>query len=348
MSIKHPDSFARYATLGGLALAVAALATVGCGDAKSGLTTRAGGSAELVQADYKAPETIEPNEGETPYPLGLPSALKGRSTFQQNCASCHGTYLTGVEKVAMEKEASLPEAERKITHEVVKEGRQPGNPYWERKAGPDFYSRDWRFQRTPGELFRMIAYGRDRFGRQHPGPVFAADGRPVLDEAGKPKYEMGKGWMEHILDNRGGQLVSTGDTAPIWNTVYYAWSRSIAGVSPSRFTDVWNTYSQNCNVCHGAIGKGDGPLSRTLNPMPFNFHNRKALAEQTDEFLFWRISEGGQFTHIPEGVTKTMTPQALNLYVHQWSAMPSWKGVLTEDERWMAVDGVRSKTYEHE
>jgi mono/diheme cytochrome c family protein len=178
--------------------------------------------------------------------------------------------------------------------------------------------------------------------------VYGADSKPVLGADGKPTYAMGRGWMDHILDNRGGLMVSTGDTAPIWNTVYYAWSRSIAGMSPSRFDDVWKMYGLNCNVCHGAIGKGDGFLSKTMNPMPFNFHNRKALAEQTDEFLFWRISEGGQFTHIPEGIQKAMSPQALNLYVHQWSAMPAWKGVLTEDERWMAVDGVRSKSYEHE
>ena len=51
---------------------------------------------------------------------------------------------------------------------------------------------------------------------------------------------------------------------------------------------------------------------------------------------------------IPKTIKEHMSPQALNLYVHQWSAMPSWRGILTEDQRWMLVDGVRSKTYEHE
>jgi mono/diheme cytochrome c family protein len=43
-----------------------------------------------------------------------------------------------------------------------------------------------------------------------------------------------------------------------------------------------------------------------------------------------------------------MSAESLQQYVHQWSAMPSWRGVLTEDQRWMLVDGVRSRTYEHE
>jgi mono/diheme cytochrome c family protein len=234
--------------------------------------------------------------------------------------------------VDLEKEASKPAAEQLTLASLKKEGREPGNPFEKAKVGPDFYSRDWRFQQRPGELFRMIAYGADATGHQHPGP------------SGK----MGEGWMNHVKDQRGSVAVAANDPAPIWNAVYYVWSRSIAGAAPQRFKEVWDVYGQNCNVCHGTIGKGDGPLARTLNPMPFNFHNRKALAETTDEFLFWRISEGGQFHKIPDSVLKTMSPQALSLYVHQWSAMPAWRGALTDEQRWMAVDGVRSKSYEHE
>lgn len=361
---------------GAVTLGLAAVVAVGCGDA-NGLSTKSAQDKNLVQAAAYAPTSIEPDANDADYPLGKPSALAGRAIYQANCAVCHGTYLTAAEKISWDKQKDMPPAAwNDDTKHLVDEHRYPAdtpadwiashkdtngqalaaNPVWSPKNGPDFYNRDWRFQRTPGQLFRLIAYGqvRSKVGDptspilQHPGPVVDANGNPVLDATGQPTYALGKGWMATIKDNRGGLLVSTGDAAPIWNAVFYTWSRSIAAVNPGHFAEVWNVYGQNCNVCHGTIAKGDGFLATTLNPMPFNFQNRKALAEQTDEFLFWRISEGGQFTHIPQGVRDTMTPQALNLYVHQWSAMPAWKGVLSDKDRWMAVDGVRSVTYEHE
>lgn len=365
-----------WAVLGALSVGLAAVAAVGCGDA-NGLSTRSAGGADLVQAAAYAPKSIEPDSNDADYPLGKPSALAGRTVYQANCAVCHGTYQTASEKIAWDKQKDLPEkawnedtwrlvderrysadtpAEWLASHKDQKGGALAPNALWQPKNGPDFYSRDWRFQRTPGQLFRLIAYGqvRSKLGDpaspvlQHPGPVVDASNNPVLDARGNPTYAMGKGWLASIREDRGNQMVAPGDTAPVWNSVYYVWSRSIAAEGPNRFSDVWNMYGQNCNVCHGTIAKGDGFLANTLNPMPFNFQNRKALAEQTDEFLFWRISEGGQFMGIPKTVRDTMTPQALNLYVHQWSAMPAWKGVLSDNDRWMAVDGVRSVTYEHE
>jgi mono/diheme cytochrome c family protein len=329
-----PASIRSKATLmrAGFASAVLVLVAVGCGDT-NGLSTSQTAKMERPLSAAGAPQAVEPDSDETPYPLGLPSARKGRPVYQANCASCHGTYLTAIERVAWDKQKDSPQAEWNDDMKRLRdENRLPGNPVWERKAGPDFYSRDWRFQRTPGELYRLIAYGKDRAGRLHPGP------------SGK----LGEGWKESIKDDRGNQLVATGDPVPIWNAVFYVWSRSVAGHSPQRYKEVWDVYGQNCNVCHGTIGKGDGPLSKTLNPMPFNFHNYKAMAETTDEFLYWRISEGGQFKSIPASIQKTMTPSALRLYVHQWSAMPAWKGVLTEEQRWMAVDGVRTRSYEQD
>jgi hypothetical protein len=222
--------------------------------------------------------------------------------------------------------------------------------------GPDFNDRDWRFQRTPGQLFQLIAYGSmpEKLGVansriiQHPGPVLGPDKRPLRDAGGKIQYKSGLGWIDALQIQRGGLEFVSGDVVPVWDSIFYAWSRSIASKSITHFADVWKIYGENCTVCHGDIAKGNGPLSKQLNPLPFNFQNRKALAETTDEFLFWRISEGGQFRSIPQPIKDTMTPQALGLYVHQWSAMPSWRGLLTEEQRWMLVDGVRSKTYEHE
>lgn len=80
-------------------------------------------------------------------------------------------------------------------------------------------------------------------------------------------------------------------------------------------------YATNCASCHGDAGAGDGPAGSALDPKPAALN---ALgSEITDNFLFWRISEGG-----------AMEP--FN------SSMPAFKGVLTEEQIWQTVHFIRS------
>jgi len=71
-------------------------------------------------------------------------------------------------------------------------------------------------------------------------------------------------------------------------------------------------YQQNCVVCHGAQGRGDGPAALTLNPRPVNLQLH--VPQHPDGFLFYWIAEGVQGTQ-----------------------MPSWKDKLTETQRWQIV-----------
>jgi mono/diheme cytochrome c family protein len=75
-------------------------------------------------------------------------------------------------------------------------------------------------------------------------------------------------------------------------------------------------YAANCASCHGATGMGDGPAAAALDPKP------KALATEIssikDDYLLWRISEGGAFAPFN-------------------SAMPAWKASLTEDQIWQVI-----------
>jgi mono/diheme cytochrome c family protein len=81
-------------------------------------------------------------------------------------------------------------------------------------------------------------------------------------------------------------------------------------------------FKENCALCHGETGKGDGILSQTLDPKPADFSKSTHIANMRDDYLFWRVSEGGAFP--PFG-----------------SAMPAFKTVLTEAERWQVL------AYEH-
>lgn len=80
-------------------------------------------------------------------------------------------------------------------------------------------------------------------------------------------------------------------------------------------------YQANCTSCHGPAGRGDGPAAAGLEPKPANLAAvQKGLA---DDFLLWRISEGG-----------AMAP--FN------SQMPSWKSVLNEDQIWQVITYLRT------
>lgn len=78
-------------------------------------------------------------------------------------------------------------------------------------------------------------------------------------------------------------------------------------------------YVANCASCHGETGMGEGPAGQALDPPVAPIaHTSRMLS---DDYLFWRISEGG----IPFG-----------------TAMPAWKDALDEQARWDLVNYVRT------
>ena len=88
--------------------------------------------------------------------------------------------------------------------------------------------------------------------------------------------------------------------------------------SLARGEEIYKTY---CETCHGADGMGNGPGGENLDPPPAAIaHTSQMLG---DDYLFWRISEGG-----------AMEP--FN------SAMPAWKEALDEQERWDVINYIRA------
>lgn len=76
-------------------------------------------------------------------------------------------------------------------------------------------------------------------------------------------------------------------------------------------------YASNCQACHGLTGRGDGPLSETLNPKPADL--AKHVGPHSDTELF-RV--------ITRGVPRT--------------AMPSFGSQLTDEERWHVVNHIKT------
>lgn len=78
-------------------------------------------------------------------------------------------------------------------------------------------------------------------------------------------------------------------------------------------------FTDNCSLCHGEKGIGDGPGAKAIKVKPANFTDAKLMAAETDGALFWKMSEGR-------------------------GPMPSWKETLTEKERWELVGYIRKLT----
>ena len=73
-------------------------------------------------------------------------------------------------------------------------------------------------------------------------------------------------------------------------------------------------YAQQCQSCHGATGKGDGPEGLKLSPHPGDLAWLSEMRiSQSDGFMYWTIAEGGAPIHSP---------------------MPAFKDSLTPEEIW--------------
>lgn len=77
-------------------------------------------------------------------------------------------------------------------------------------------------------------------------------------------------------------------------------------------------YKINCESCHGVYGLGNGPAGMALVPTPAPIVRSAQI--MGDDYLFWRITEGG-------------TPFG--------TSMPSWK-TLSEQDRWDLINYIHS------
>lgn len=83
-------------------------------------------------------------------------------------------------------------------------------------------------------------------------------------------------------------------------------------VSEEKGRTLYNLY---CRSCHGENGLGDGAAGKDLLAKPSNFHQRR-VKSQSDGILFWKLSHGNK-------------------------SMPSFKDVLTDEQRWQLVSYIR-------
>jgi mono/diheme cytochrome c family protein len=87
-------------------------------------------------------------------------------------------------------------------------------------------------------------------------------------------------------------------------------------------------FQTHCMLCHGTDGKGTGPAAKGLPHPPADLtHHFHRAPGDGDAYLFWRVSEGGQ----------------VEPFKSMQSAMPAFKTVLTEDQRWEVLAYVHAQ-----
>ncbi|MDH3690228.1 MAG: cytochrome c [Gammaproteobacteria bacterium] len=69
-------------------------------------------------------------------------------------------------------------------------------------------------------------------------------------------------------------------------------------------------YQEQCAVCHGAQGMGDGEAAKALNPSPALLAYMIQMPMSVDEYLMWSIAEGGkQFGTDMPAFKRTLSPE---------------------------------------
>jgi len=76
-------------------------------------------------------------------------------------------------------------------------------------------------------------------------------------------------------------------------------------------------YAEYCAQCHGDTGKGDGPEAAMYKTKPADFTDAHMMSEMTDGEIFYKMTEGRR-------------------------PMPSFKKTLTDEQRWMLVNYVKT------
>jgi mono/diheme cytochrome c family protein len=80
-------------------------------------------------------------------------------------------------------------------------------------------------------------------------------------------------------------------------------------------------YAAKCAVCHGEEGAGDGAAAASLPLKPASFRDKAMVAEMTEAYWFWRVSEGG----------------VIEPFRSAGSLMPAWKDELSVEDRWAVI-----------
>lgn len=130
-----------------------------------------------------------------------------------------------------------------------------------------------------------------------------------------PAVSAGAGGMGRRMGASSGMMARHSAAAP----PPYAGVVSLSAASAETLAQGGQVYAAQCASCHGDGGMGDGPAGAALDPAPAPIAHTSQM--MGDDYLFWRVSEGGQPFN---------------------TAMPAFQETLSAQERWVVIHYVRA------
>jgi len=164
-----------------------------------------------------------------------------------------------------------------------------------------------------GEVTRVLVYGGEARVSARGATVTVGEGRRALID--------GQGLVQPAVDRPESLLANSAFALhdQNWEPLDVVNTRDPVPPDERSLAIGKDVYTTNCETCHGETGRGDGPTGLRLVPRPADLRLHTAPGVHTDGELFYWVSYG-----FPN------------------SAMPAWKDLLTEEQRWSAINYARA------
>jgi len=323
MSASRHGQLTGVRVLSGLGLSLALLLGAACGAAPTG--GRAVNEALVTGTELAH------------HPPERPSRYLGKFIYQQNCSGCHGQvgpmppYNLDVPGKRLSTERiEMLDAQKAARMELRK--AEP-DPFYPPAQGPyeDLY--DFRWFANGGEFSRYANGSKSPLSDYTYHQLFELLSHGEHGDANQ-KYD-----YKALLSDR-----------ERWAVVYYIANMGLDN-GQADWQHAWDQqiglrktiYGTHCSICHGAVGRGDGPEGYKLVPKPMNFTyldwsaGVKSGYPVTDEYLYEIIANGKIHPSSIEGTPGNPEPR--------WTGMPFWKDTLREEDMWGLVEYIRSLSY---
>lgn len=234
------------------------------------------------------------DENENPI---MPDAIKGKQVFEQNCAVCHG--MNGDGKGPMAATLVAPDKDvltalLGVFHVELKRPPLPSKPV-------DFHNRDLENVITPAIMYETVTGGRPHTAM----PAFG------------PEASFGANKLQTITN------------AERWDAISY---EMMFRTTPAELSAAKALYGQQCAVCHGMNGDGNGGARS---------------ADVAGYVWSWARGEGpGIFTDLNYIVQRNPS-ELTNAILDGRGLMPSYRGKLSSDQINGLVDYIYTFFFKH-
>jgi mono/diheme cytochrome c family protein len=241
--------------------------------AAGGWIGKAGGKIRHSEFRHEPPPRPPPDQTAdklNPVATGEASIAEGKALYQPNCVSCHGQAGEGDGPKSDTLQAIPPDL---------------SNPdMWRQKDGALYLKiiegkapmPSFRSKFSTHEVWALVNYVRTLAPQ-------VADGSTT--EASKPQAGEAQSRAGSSEENRLHKARSwtASDRVARW--------KNPLATNENSFAEGKTLFEQECVICHGPEGKGDGRGARKLKVSPADLSNTN-MWQQTDGALCWKISEG--------------------------------------------------------